>query len=64
MIYNFYTRASILTLRGIVNFQRVQVDERSSFSLLPWSIAIDLDLIQYSDRVLRTTVDNRPVQTS
>jgi len=47
-----------------VDFQRVQVDERSSFNLLPWSIAIDLDLIQYSDRVLRTTVDNRPVQTN
>lgn len=63
-IHNFYTKASIFTPRGIVDFQRVQVDESSSFNLLPWSIAIGLDLILYSDRILRTTVDHRPVQTN
>jgi hypothetical protein len=63
-IHNFYTKASILTPRGIVDFQRVQVDERSSFNLLPWSIAIDLELIMYSDRALRTTVASRPVYTN
>ena len=48
-IHNFYTKASIFTPRGIVDFQRVQVDERSSLNLLPWSIAIALDLVLYSD---------------
>lgn len=46
-IHNFFTKGSIFTPRGIANFQRVQVDERSSCNLLPWSIAITLGLILY-----------------
>jgi hypothetical protein len=34
-IHNFYTKASILSPKGIVNLEQVQVDERSLFNLLP-----------------------------
>ena len=63
-IHNFYTKASILSPRGIVDLERVQVDERSSFNLLPLSIAVDLDLALYPDRVLTITVANCRIQTS
>ena len=63
-IHNFYTKASILSPRGIVDLERVQVDERSSFNLLPLSIAMDLDLALYPDRVLTITVANCRIQTS
>jgi hypothetical protein len=33
-IHNFYTKASILSPRGIVDLERVQVDERCSLNLL------------------------------
>jgi hypothetical protein len=63
-IHNFYTQASILTLRGIVALERVRVDERISFNLLPTSIAVDLDLILYSDRMLTIRVAHRLVATN
>jgi hypothetical protein len=63
-IHNFYTKASILSPRGIVGLERVQVDERSSFNLLPLSIAMDLDLALYPDRVLTITVANCRIQTN
>ena len=63
-IHNFYTKASILSPRGIVDLERVQVDERSSFNLLPLSIAMDLDLALYPDRILTITVANCRIQTS
>jgi hypothetical protein len=63
-IHNFYTKASILSPRGIVDLERVQVDERSSFNLLPLSIAMDLDLALYPDRVLTMTIANCRIQTS
>jgi hypothetical protein len=63
-IHNFYTKASILSPKGIVDLERVQVDERSSFNLLPWSIAIDLDLILYFDRVLTIPIAGRLVLTN
>jgi hypothetical protein len=63
-IHNFYTKASILSPRGIFDLERVQVDERSSFNLLPLSIAMGLDLILYSDRVLTITVADRLILTN
>jgi hypothetical protein len=63
-IHNFYTKASILSPKGMFDLGRVQVDERSSFNLLPWSIAMDLGLTLYSDRVLTITVTDRLVQTN
>lgn len=63
-IHNFYTSASILSPKGIFDLGRVLVDERSSFNLLPWWIAMDLGLTLYSDRVLTITVNNRLVQTN
>jgi hypothetical protein len=58
--HSFYTRASISTPRGLVDFQRVQVDGRSSFNLLPWSTAIALNLVICSDS-LRTTSADHPI---
>src|SRR5204863_3954298 len=51
-IHNFYTKASILMPRGIVDLEQVQVDERCSFNLVPQSIAMDLDLILFSNEIL------------
>jgi hypothetical protein len=50
--------------RGIFGFIRVQVDERSSFNLLPWSIAKNLQLILYSNRVSTITIADRLIQTN
>jgi hypothetical protein len=61
---SFYTKVSILTRTGIIGLERVQVDSRSLFSLLPWPIALDLGLVLYSDGLLRTTVGGRLVVTS
>ncbi len=63
-IHNFYTKASILSPRGIFDFERVQVDERSSFNLLPWSAAKDLHLLLYPDKVSTITVADRLIQTN
>src|SRR6266536_2364503 len=55
-VHSFYTKASILTPGGIVDFERVQVDDTSPFNLLPWSIAINHGLILSSGKLSRTTV--------
>jgi hypothetical protein len=63
-IHSFYTKAAILLPRGIAGIYRVHVDERCSFNLLPRSIALDLGLILYADRILTITVAGHLVQTN
>ncbi|MAD85169.1 MAG: hypothetical protein CL912_19585 [Deltaproteobacteria bacterium] len=46
--YNFFTKASIYTPKGVIDLERVHVDERCPFNLVPWSMATNLDLILYS----------------
>lgn len=61
---NFFTKASIKTPRGIVDLERVQVDERSPFNLVPWSIATNLDLMLYSGKTWAITIADRLVRTN
>ena len=63
-IHNFYTKASILMPGIVVNFEQVQVNERSPLNLLPLLIAIDLDLILYSHKTLTITIADRLIQTN
>ena len=62
-IHNFYTQASILAPTGIVRLERVKVDERSSFNLLPRSIAADLNLSLYPGKMLTIMVAQHLVET-
>ncbi|OBT48534.1 hypothetical protein VE00_01419 [Pseudogymnoascus sp. WSF 3629] len=63
-IHNFFTTGSISTLKGKSKLQRVEVDERSPVSLLPLSLAADLGLALYSDKVSTFIVADRLVQSS
>jgi hypothetical protein len=62
--HNFYTKASILTPQGMVVLQQVQVYERISPNLLPWSMAMDLNLPVYPDKILTLTLNDQVIQTS
>lgn len=46
--HNFFVKASIYTPRGVIDLERVHVDERCPFNLVPWSMAKDLGLLLYS----------------
>jgi hypothetical protein len=48
----------------MVVLQQVQVYERISPNLLPWSMAMDLDLPVYSDKILTLTLTDQVIQTS
>ena len=63
-LHNFFTKASIETPRGVVNLERVQVDESSPFNLVPWSIATNLDLMLYSGKTLAITIAHHLIQTN
>jgi hypothetical protein len=63
-LHNFFTKASIKTPRGVVDLDRVQVDERSPFNLVPWSIATNLDLMLYSGETLAITIAHHLIQTN
>lgn len=63
-IHNFFTTGSISTPKGKSKLQRVEVDERSPVSLLPLSLAADLGLALYSDKVSAFMVADRLVQSS
>jgi hypothetical protein len=63
-LHNFFTKASIKTPRGVVDLERVQVDERSPFNLVPWSIATNLDLMLYSGKTLAITIAHHLIQTN
>lgn len=63
-IHNFFTTGSISTLKGKSKLQRVEVDERSPVSLLPLSLAADLGLALYSDKVSTLMVADKLVQSS
>jgi hypothetical protein len=63
-LHNFFTKASIKTPRGVVDLERVQVDERSPFNLVPWSIATNLDLMLYSGETLTITIAHHLIRTN
>ncbi len=63
-LHNFFTKASIETPRGVVDLERVQVDERNPFNLVPWSIATNLDLMLYSGETLAITIAHHLIQTN
>ncbi|KAL5353914.1 hypothetical protein ACLOAV_001958 [Pseudogymnoascus australis] len=63
-IHNFFTTGSISTPKGKSKLQRVEVDERSPVSLLPLSLAADLGLALYFDKVSAFKVANKLVQSS
>ena len=63
-LHNFFTKASIKTPRGVVDLERVQVNERSPFNLVPWSIATNLDLILYSGETLTITITYHLIRTN
>ncbi|KFY02622.1 hypothetical protein V490_00440 [Pseudogymnoascus sp. VKM F-3557] len=63
-IHNFFTTGLISTPKGKSMIQRVEVDERSPVSLLPLSLAADLELALCSGKMSAFIVDNRLVQSS
>ncbi|PVH70705.1 hypothetical protein DL98DRAFT_540644 [Cadophora sp. DSE1049] len=46
--HNFFIKASIYTPRGVIDLERVHVDERCPFNLVPWSMVTNLGLVLYS----------------
>lgn len=63
-LHNFFTTASIRTPTGNICLERVQVDERSPFNFIPWSIATTLNLILYSGKELTVTTPHYQMQTT
>ena len=62
--HNFFTRASIGTTRGIIDLERVQIDKRSLFNIVPCSLATSLDLMLYSGKTLAFMIADRLIQTN
>lgn len=60
----FFTKASIIMSRGVVNFGRVKVNERSPSNLIPISIAEKLGLVLYLGKTTTIMAGDGPVQSN
>jgi hypothetical protein len=62
--YKLYTKASIVSTRGIVELGRVQIDKSSLHNLLPRSIASKLGLLLHFGSIVKLRVADRTVTTN
>ncbi|KAH6704281.1 hypothetical protein BKA61DRAFT_680537 [Leptodontidium sp. MPI-SDFR-AT-0119] len=63
-LHRFSTKASIETPMGVTELERIHVDDRCPFNLVPWSLATNLNLMLYPGKTLAVTIARHSIQTN